>query len=396
MRISSLRTFRADGGWRPFSFLRIETDQGIIGWSEFSEGAWAPGLADVIRALGEHVLGADPRAWGLISARMRSLTQFTAGGLSHQAQAAIENACLDIAAKAAGVPVYRLFGGPLRQQVELYWSHCGSFRVRHPELFETVLSRPRITRLSDIQKLGNEAAERGVRAVKTNPIAFDASGPVLLNPGFVPHGLNFGRTLDEVTLAGIVAQCLALRAGLGPTRGLMLDVNFSLHPGALRRLGRALTDVGLRWLEADIASPAALASVRSAAVVPIASLESLHGRQSYQRFLDANAVDIAIVDILWNGLAESVRIAALCETHGVNVAPHNFYGPLADLMSAHFSAAVPNFEVMEIEGDDVPWKYQLLTRVPEQRDGCFVIPETPGWGADIDEVKLAAHPWPRA
>jgi L-alanine-DL-glutamate epimerase-like enolase superfamily enzyme len=176
----------------------------------------------------------------------------------------------------------------------------------------------------------------------------------------------------------------------------MLDVNFSLHPGALRRLGRALTDVGLRWLEADIASPAALASVRSAAVVPIASLESLHGRQSYQRFLDANAVDIAIVDILWNGLAESVRIAALCETHGVNVAPHNFYGPLADLMSAHFSAAVPNFEVMEIEGDDVPWKYQLLTRVPEQRDGCFVIPETPGWGADIDEVKLAAHPWPRA
>src|SRR6266850_8204688 len=104
MRISSLRTFRADGGLRPFSFLRIETDQGIIGWSEFSEGAWAPGLADVIRALGEHVLGADPRAWGLISARMRSLTQFTAGGLSHQAQAAIENACLDIAAKDAGVP----------------------------------------------------------------------------------------------------------------------------------------------------------------------------------------------------------------------------------------------------------------------------------------------------
>ena len=393
MRITALRTFRADGGWRPLSFLRIDTDQGLIGWSEFSEGAWAPGLPDVIRALGEQVLGADPRAWGLICARLRSLTQFTAGGLSHQAAAAIENACLDIAAKAAGVPVYRLFGGPLRQQIELYWSHCGSFRVRHPELFETVLGRQRITGLPDVKKLGNEAAERGFRAVKTNPIAFAASGPVLLNPGFVPQGLNLGRTLDEATQAGIVAQCRALRDGLGPNRGLMLDVNFSLQPASLRRLGHALVDVGLRWLETDIAAPAALASARSAISVPIASLESLHGRQAYQPFLDANAVDVAIVDVLWNGLAESVRIASLCETHGVNVAPHNFYGPLADLMSAHFCAVIPNFEVMEIEADDVPWKYELLTRAPEQRDGCFVIPETPGWGADIDEGKLAAHPW---
>ena len=91
--------------------------------------------------------------------------------------------------------------------------------------------------------------------------------------------------------------------------------------------------------------------------------------------LDANAVDVAIVDVLWNGLAESVRIASLCETHGVNVAPHNFYGPLADLMSAHFCAVIPNFEVMEIEADDVPWKYELLTRAPEQRDGCLSFPD---------------------
>ena len=132
----------------------------------FAEGAWAPGLPDVIRALGEQVLGVMRERGGSSARRLRSLTQFTAGGLSHQAAAAIENACLDIAAKAAGVPVYRLFGGPLRQQIELYWSHCGSFRVRHPELFETVLGRQRITGLPDVKKLGNEAAERGFRAVK--------------------------------------------------------------------------------------------------------------------------------------------------------------------------------------------------------------------------------------
>lgn len=392
MRIESLDLFRADGGWRPFSFLRLRTGEGLTGWSEFVESAWAPGLAEVILALRPQVIGADPRAWARLSADLHALTQFTAGGLSHQAIAAIENACLDLAGKALGVPVYQLFGGPLRNDVALYWSHCGSFRVRDPQFFERVIGRPRITGLDDLRSLGQEAVQRGYRTVKTNPMSFGAAAPVLLNPGFAP-GLAHGRTLDEPTLTGIVAQCRALREGLGPDRGLMLDVNFSLHPGALRRLGRALGEVGLTWIEADLASPEALAAVRAAVPVPIASLESLYGRRAYRPYLEAGAVDVAVVDVLWNGLGEAVRIAQLAESHDVNVAPHNFYGPLADLMSAHFCAAVPNLEIMEIEGDDVPWKYDLLSTAPEQRDGRCVIPQGPGWGADLDEQALAAHPW---
>jgi galactonate dehydratase len=396
MRIASLTTFRADGGWRPLSFLRLQTDTGLTGWSEFAEAAWAPALAQVIQALGAQVIGADPRAFARISAELHAVTQFTAGGLSHQAAAAIENACLDLAAKAAGVPVYALFGGPLRSDVDLYWSHCGSFRVRDPQFFEAVMGRPRITTLADLAALGREAGPRGYRAVKTNPMAFGDGVPVLLNPGFAPQGLVLGRNLDEPTLAGIVAQCRRLREGLGPDRGLMLDVNFSLNASALRRLAHALDDVGLRWLEADLAAPQALAAVRQAVKVPIASLESLHGRRAYLPYLQAGAVDVAIVDVLWNGLAESLHIASLAQTFDVNVAPHNFYGPLADLMSAHFCAAVPNLEIMEIEGDDVPWKYSLLTQAPVQRDGRLVIPDRPGWGADIDERALTAHPWPRS
>jgi L-alanine-DL-glutamate epimerase-like enolase superfamily enzyme len=90
-----------------------------------------------------------------------------------------------------------------------------------------------------------------------------------------------------------------------------------------------------------------------------------------------------------------VRIAALAETWAVNVAPHNFYGPLADLMSAHFCAAVANLEIMEIEGDDVPWKYELLTHPPMQSAARFSVPSRPGWGADVDEAAVAAHPWKR-
>jgi galactonate dehydratase len=99
------------------------------------------------------------------------------------------------------------------------------------------------------------------------------------------------------------------------------------------------------------------------------------------------------VDLLWNGFGEAVRIAHQCETHSINVAPHNFYGPIADLMAANFCAIVPNFEIMEIEGDDVPWKYQLLTQAPVIEGGRFCIPVGVGWGADIDEDALAEHVW---
>jgi galactonate dehydratase len=106
-------------------------------------------------------------------------------------------------------------------------------------------------------------------------------------------------------------------------------------------------------------------------------------------------VDVAVVDVLWNGFAESVRIASLAETFEVNVAPHNFYGPLADLMSAHFCAVAGNLAIMEIEGDDVPWKSSLLTRAYDLREGRFVIPTGIGWGADVNEDAVREHPWPK-
>src|ERR1700761_9516146 len=161
MRIVDLQTFRADGGWGPFSFLKVVTDAGLVGWAEFVEGPWSPALREVILALGRTALGADPRQFARVSAQLHAVTQFAAGGLNHQAVADIENACIDIAAKARGVPVHALFGGPVRDAVDLYWSHCGSFRVRHADCFERIRGRPRLEGPDDIRRLGEEAVKRG-------------------------------------------------------------------------------------------------------------------------------------------------------------------------------------------------------------------------------------------
>jgi len=392
MRIARVASIHASGGWRPFSFLKIETDEGLTGWSEYSQGLWSPALPQVIEALGARVIGRDPRGFAQLSAELHASVRFAPGGLNAQAIAAIENACIDIAAKAAGVSVARLFGGPFRTRLPLYWSHCGSFRARDGAFFEKVLGVPRLETLDDMKRLGAEAVARGFRAAKTNPIAFSEQGAVLLNPGFVP-GFDPGRALDGPTLAAIDAQVEAFRDGAGPDLDIMFDANFGCTPEGFARIGQRLGWHQLKWLEADVHSPAALADLRGRIPMPLASLETLYGRRGYRPYFEAGAADVAIIDVPWNGLAEAVRIAALAEAHEINVAPHNFYGPLADLMTAHFCASVPNLEIMEIEADDVPWKYDLLTVAPLIEDGNFDLPETPGWGADVNEDAVAEHPW---
>jgi galactonate dehydratase len=393
VRISGVETFVADGGWRPFHFLKMTTDEGIVGWAEFTESQRNMGLSTVIHAMGRRIVGNDPRAWARLTATLYAGTRLSYGGINQQALAAIENCCLDIAAQAAGVPVHALFGGSFREQVPLYWSHCGNFRVRHRQFFGEVLGLPPLDSLDAVKALGQEVRSRGYRAAKTSPVIFGSDGPRTVNPGFIPVGMNHGWTADAATVGAIVDQLAAFREGLGDDAALMMDVNFSFRPEALRRIARAAEPFDLAWMEMDLHDPAALAAVRAATATPIASCETLFGRRAYRPYLEAQAADVAIVDVAWNGVAESVRIAALAEAHEVNVAPHSANGPLHDLMSAQFAAAVPNLHIMEIEVDDVPWKDDLLTIPRVIEAGEFRVPAGPGWGAAINEEALAAHPW---
>ena len=103
-------------------------------------------------------------------------------------------------------------------------------------------------------------------------------------------------------------------------------------------------------------------------------------------------MDVAIVDVPWNGIWQSRKIAAMAEAYEINVAPHNFYGHLSTLMSAHLCAALPNFRIMEIDIDDVPWKDDLVTDPPVIENGELVLSDKPGWGTDVNEEAVRAHP----
>ena len=126
MKIVRIEDLHCDAGWRDFSFLKITTDDGIVGWSEYNESYGSAGLTAVIRRLAQSLIGMDPRPIERITSTFYAVTRQAPGGINQQAMAAIENALLDVKAKALGVPVYALFGGPVRDRLPLYWSHCGS------------------------------------------------------------------------------------------------------------------------------------------------------------------------------------------------------------------------------------------------------------------------------
>lgn len=391
MKIVKVETLQADGGYRTCSYAKVTTDEGLVGWSEFYDGLFGVGLAPLVESFGKLALGRDPLQVGVLSETLLATTRLSAGGMSHQAVAAIENACLDIQGKALGVPVHALFGGPFRERVPVYWTHLGSYRVRHPAFYESLGYEP-VRTLADFTRLGREAVARGFTAVKTNPVFFDKPQPYMFNGGFRIAPGFLDRSIGDAHLAAIVDQMHALREGIGPHAGLMLDVSFSQRTEGYLRIARRLEALGMYWLELDIRDADALALIRNATSTPIASLESLHGLQDYRPYIAQRTVDVAIVDPMWNGVWQSVRVATLADAFETHIAPHNPVGELGNLMSLHLCAAVPNVRIMELRADEAPWTRDFLTHPPLLEDGHMRVPDRPGWGADVDEEALRAHP----
>lgn len=383
MKITGLESVHVDGGWTVISYLKVTTDSGLVGWSEYSGHQAVPG---VIAAMAPRVIGKDPRNLNAIDASLYQLQRPAPGSLFQRGSGAILNACLDIKGKALGVPVYELLGGKVRDTTELYWSHCGLFRAGFPTMFETVIGKPGVRTVDDLKRAGAEVAEAGYTALKTNLIRFD--DPTVSSMMRGQPAMN----IDNSTLSALVEQLTALRNGAGPGVRLMLDVNFNFKVEGFRQLARAVEPFDLMWIEMDMPDAGSLKVVRQSTSTPIASLEMQLGRRNVRPFLDAYAVDVAIIDGQWNGLHETMKMAHMIDAYDVNVAAHCSAGPLGALMSAHYCAAIPNFRIQEHEADTMPWHDALLTIPNQVERGRFILSDRPGWGADVDEAVARTHP----
>jgi len=339
MKVVNVETLACDAGWRNYHFVKLTTEAGIVGWSEFDEGFGSPGVGSVIERLAPMVIGQRAGEHERIYAQLYCATRPGSGGVVAQAIGAIENALLDAKAKALNVPCYELLGGKVRDRIRVYWSHCATWRINHPSFFV-----PPITDLEGVKAIGREVREKKFTALKTNIFLYAAGGknPKGWRPGF---GVPFLPELnvDRDVLRNLRLHLEAIREGAGPDVDLLLDLNFNAKTEGYLKILRAIADLD-------------------------------------------------IIDTPWNGVWQSMKIASAAEAHEVNVAPHNFYGHLCTMMNAHFAAAVPNLRIMETDIDRLAWDDELVDHPPLFENGHLIVPERPGWGCVPNEAAIRARP----
>ena len=388
MKITDIETFVVDAGWRPWIFVKIETDEGIVGYGECSESNAPFGVVGTIEDLKPLLIGTDPRAfemryWDMVRSNRQNLS-----GIGAKAVAGIDCALIDVKCKALGISAVELFGGPTRGKVRVYWSHCGTTRARHSD----VLGTPPIRTMEDIADLGREVVRRGFTAMKTNIVM--PGDPASVWSGGTSAGLG---TTDQVVTTPLLRHIETLigtfRDAVGPDVDINLDLNFNFKPEGCMRIAKVMEQFDLLWLEIDMYDPEAILQIKQSTTTKICTGENLYYTREYIPYFKLHAADVFMIDVAWNGFSQSKKVGDLAEVYQLNLAPHNYYSHLASNVGASLCAVLPNVRIMEIDIDDVGWKDDLTTNKPEIIDGYMTVPTGPGWGTELNEEVAREHPW---
>jgi galactonate dehydratase len=387
MRITGVEPILCDGGFRTWIFVKVTTDEGIVGYGDASMWQFPRSVAEAVRYLAGIVEGEDPRDIERLYWKMWDKTTRALGGIAHVALAGIDNALWDIKGRLLGVPVYELLSGMFRERPRLYWSHCGTHRVFRPE----VVGRPRIDSYEGISRLGEEVVGKGFTALKTN--IFNPTTLGTAYPGS-PRKTTGPAPMDRETLRDAVRLVETFREAVGDDVDIILDAACGFNAPAATELARAMEPYRLLFLEEPIPpdNPEACLAVKRSTRTPICMSEGLYSVNAYRPFLELGAIDVAMPDIAWVGLTMGRRIASLCEAYRLPVAPHSPHSPLCTIITGHFSASTPNLLIQEVEVDDVPWRDRVLSEPLRIREGHLELPDGPGFGVELVEDEIVRHP----
>ncbi len=188
----------------------------------------------------------------------------------------------------------------------------------------------------------------------------------------------------------------AAREGAGDEMDIMVDLHGRTTAAMAIQYARVLEPYRPFFLEEPCQpeDPRGIARVARATPIPIAAGERLTHRHEFLHLLQAEAIAVAQPDVCHaGGLTETRRIAALCDTFGVAMAPHNPLGPVATMVNIHLGFATPNFLIQEVMRADVPWRDEVVSGVSPITDGHVAPPQAPGIGVEIDARAAARHPF---
>lgn len=354
MKITRLETFLVKPRWL---FLKIHTDEGLVGLGEPITEGRALTCAQAVEELAPYLIGQDPRRVVYHWQAMYRHAFYRGGPILTSALSGVEQALWDIAGKALGVPVYQLFGGPTRERIRLY-KGIGE----DPEVIKQWIAK------------GFTAFKTGVRGGR--------SARIIENKAFVDRA---------------VESFAALREAAGPEIDIAIDFHGAIPPQTSKLLIKGLEPYQPMFIEEPVQcqNVDTLAEVARGTFLPIATGERIFTKWGFREILEKHAASILQPDLCHaGGIHEVHLIAGMAEAYYAAIAPHNPLGPISLAACIQLDATIPNFIAQEhtMLGEG------YLKNPFVMKDGYVTLPTGPGLGIELDEEALAqegkiGHDW---
>jgi galactonate dehydratase len=372
MKITSVRTVVVNAQMRNWIFVKVETDQaGLWGWGEASIEWKTRAVVGAVEDFAPMLLGEDPRRIEHLYQKMYRQSFFRPGVIGMSAISGIEQALWDVLGRSLGQPVYQLLGGAVRDRVRMY-THLGGGDMK--AVYETQRAAdPKL-----FVERAQQVVERGYGAVK-----------VLITPPTEVLNPIASYRLAERFMA-------ALREALGDGVDIMVDCHGRHFPANAIEFCRVLAPYRPFFVEEPVPpeNVDAMAEVRRASPVPIATGERLVTRFGFREIFEKQACHVIQPDLCHcGGLWEAKKIAAMAETYYMGVAPHNPVGPVANAVALHFALSTPNFLIQEDMLTDVPWRWDVVQHQLRTENGHWLPCDAPGLGVEVDEEQAKKHPF---
>ncbi len=351
---------------RPYVFVKIETNQGVVGWGEGTLEGKAAAVMACADDFKEFLIGADPMQVEHHWQSMYVHSFYRAGPVIGSAISGIDQALWDIRGKILGMPVYKLLGGPVDPRGVRGYYHI---RGNTPE---------------ELRKVGETAKNQGITCFKSG----------------IPGYYEWIETNQKIQRA--VKWMQSLRENIGPDIDIGVDFHAKTSPSVASILIKEIEPLNLLFVEEPCPpeNVKSMARIARRSTTPIATGERLVAAYSCRELIELGVIDILQCDINHvGGITALWKAGAVAEASGISMAPHACEGPIGGLATVHVDAATPNFLVQEICSGVVPemkekvWHEWLGFPAMRMVNGRFPLPEKPGLGFELTEAALKKYPF---
>jgi L-alanine-DL-glutamate epimerase-like enolase superfamily enzyme len=380
MKISAIETIRI--AERPnLLWLCVHTDEGIVGLGETFFGA-ATVEAHVHEYIAPRVLGRDPFEIDRLAADLVGYLGFRSSGAEMRGNSAFDIALWDLFGKAMNQPIAQMLGGFTRREIRTYNTCAGTDYVKKTS--GQVTANYGIgagTDLDDLNgfltcadELAHSLLQEGITAMKIWP--FDQMAES-----------TRGQYISGPDLRKALEPFERIRAAVGDRIDIIVEFHSMWQLLPAIQIARALAPYQTFWHEDPIKMDSLSSLKRYAAQspAPISASETLATRWGFRDLLETGAAGVVMLDLSWcGGLSEARKIASMAEAWHLPVAPHDCTGPVVLCASTHLSLNAPNALVQEsVRAFYRTWYRDLVTALPEVRNGMITVPPGPGLGMEL-------------